>query len=233
MKKIKKSLAVVLSLIMAIAVLSACTSTEATQKPTEEDPKPTEEVVTTTTEVEPTEEPTATTEPTEEPTTTVATPEPEGDVIIPLWSYTSDMLAVPNDYATLSQFDMNMFISYYDLAVAEETYYSTELLELSGITEDFRVAGYAHGATTGEVYDADFYISADDDNRPCVWFVIDGEYYYRNNLIPLYYNQTRNCFIAYNIDRETETVELVELYCNVDSTSVSKVTVDDPSVYGL
>ncbi len=229
MKKIKKSLAVVLSLIMAIAVLSACTSTEATQKPTEEDPKPTEEVVTTTTEVEPTEEPTATTEPTEEPTTTVATPEPEGDVIIPLWSYTSDMLAVPNDYATLSQFDMNMFISYYDLVVADETYYSTELLELSGINEEFRVVE----CTSGEVCDVDFYISADEYNRPCIWIVNDGNYFYNNNLIPLYYNQTSNCFVAYKIDRETETVKVVEVCFDTALGILIETTVDDPSVYGL
>ncbi len=231
----KKLLGIFLSSATAICMLSGCTSTgntESEPKTTTEDSQPTE-VATTTTEAEPTEVPaTVEVEPTAEPTT-VSTPEPEGDIIIPLWSYTSSMLAVPNDYATLSQFDMNMFICYYDLEVAEEKYYSTELFKLSDVTEDFRVAGYAHGATTGEVYDADFYISADDDNRPCVWFSIDGEYYYRNNLIPLYYNQTRNCFVAYNIDRESETVEVVELYCNVDSTSISKVTVDDPSIYGL
>jgi len=225
MKKIKKSLAVVLSLITTIVVLSACTSTEATQKPTEEDPKPTEEVLTTTTEVEPTEEPVVTVE----PTTTEATPEPEGDVIIQLWSYNSNMLAVPNDYATLSQFDMGMFICYYDLEEAEETYYSTELFSLSGINEEFRVVE----CTSGEVYDIDFYISADEYNRPCIWIVNDGNYFYNNNLIPLYYNQTSNCFVAYKIDRETETVKVVEVCFDTALGMLIETTVDDPSVYGL
>lgn len=232
MKKIKKSLvAVVLSLAMVITMLSACTSTGNTgsdPKPTTtEAPQPTE--VVTTTDVEPTEEPAVTEEPTEEPTITEATPEPEGDVLIPLWSYTSDMLAVPNDYATLSQFDMNMFISYYDLVVAEETYYSTELLELSGINEEFRVVE----CTSGEVCDVDFYISADEYNRPCIWIVNDGNYFYNNNLIPLYYNQTSNCFVAYKIDRETETVKVVEVCFDTALGILIETTVDDPSVYGL
>ncbi len=227
----KKLLGIFLSSATAICMLSGCTSTgntESEPKTTTEDSQPTE-VATTTTEAEPTEVPaTVEVEPTAEPTT-VSTPEPEGDIIIPLWSYTSSMLAVPNDYATLSQFDMNMFISYYDLVVADETYYSTELLELSGINEEFRVVE----CTSGEVCDVDFYISADEYNRPCIWIVNDGNYFYNNNLIPLYYNQTSNCFVAYKIDRETETVKVVEVCFDTALGILIETTVDDPSVYGL
>ncbi len=81
MKKIKKSLAVVLSLIMAIAVLSACTGGTAGSDPkhTTEDTEPTE--VVTTTEAEPT-EPALTVEPTEPTETAVSGEEESAEPVV-------------------------------------------------------------------------------------------------------------------------------------------------------
>ena len=230
MKKIKKSLAVVLSLAMVITMLSACTSsngsTGSDPKPTTEDPKPTEEVVTTT-EVEPT-EPTTVEEPTEEPTTTeVVETTPDEDAIIPLFE--DDGIVYFNNYEALSAFDWLYFQSYYEIEITDDEYQNRALWKLSDVDVDFAIMD----EDSGEARDADVYFSADEQNTILFFVVVDGTFCRCSGFVPLYYNQTKSSFVGFYINYTDQTVEVVEATYVDGFTDMYTKPVEDPSIYGL
>jgi hypothetical protein len=194
MKKIKKSLAVVLSLAMVITMLSACTSTGNTgedPKPTTtvEDPKPTEEVTTVTPEVEPTEEPTTVEEPTEEPVTA------SEDVIIELNCFTYDFNSDPMDLLLYEN------VAYmYMLEDANVEAGGTELYRIvDPDTTNLTIHGYPDAT---EVYSVEGIFFTNVDSYTGVYFLVDGEYLSMPSFIPFFYNETKGCIVGLDISTE-------------------------------
>ena len=230
MKKIKKSLTVVLSLAMVITMLSACTSTGNTgedPKPTTtvEDPKPTEEVVTTTEpEVEPTEGPTVTEEPTEEPV-----PVSEEDVIIELNCFTYDFNN--SDPMDLLLYENAAYM--YMLEDANVEAGGTELYRIvDPDTTNLTIHGYPDAT---EVYSVDGVFFTNVDSYTGVYFLVDGEYLSMPSFIPFFYNETKGCIVGLDISTEySETRDaLAELRYLPEFGELGLSRVEDPSIYGF
>lgn len=197
MKKIKKSLAVVLCLIMTSVILSACTSSNGSTgedpKPTTtvEDPKPTEEVVTTTEPaVEPTEEPTTVEEPTEEPV-----PVSEEDVIIRINCFNYD-------FDNSDPMDLLLYenVAYmYMLEDANVEAGGTELYRVADLNTNLTIHGYPDAT---EVYSIDGVFFTNVDSYTGVYFLVDGEYLSMPSFIPFFYNETKGCIVGLDISTE-------------------------------
>ena len=234
-----KIVAMALAMGMSFMVLTACDSgsqpvvEETTETETDVEAEPTEEAI---------EEPEVTVEATDAPVEeSVEADEAEEDVVISLLGTGTN--SIPNDFETLSQInDWMFFQTYYDVAFTDEEWNGNKLYRLDNkVTEDLKVAEYSDGEITG-VYNIDLYLGAweiwDAVERPVIIFVIDGEYCSSNNLFPLYYNQTKNCLVAYRINYDPDnykagTVDLVELYFNREFETIVEKPVEDPSIYGL
>ena len=228
MKKIKKSLAVVLlSLAMVITTLSACTSTGNTggsdPKPTTtEAPQPTE--VVTTTEVEPTEEPVVTEEPTE------ATTEPvqaEEDVIIRLNDTPFNLSS--KDPSTLEEWET--FRIYYTLVDANTEYLGHTLFRLDAVdTTGWTITCYPD---TTQSCSLDILFTDQDGVYTQVYYLVDGEYKGRVSFIPFFYNETRGTIVGmdYHAEYASPADALYEMYYNPDFGQVQLVHVEDPSPY--
>lgn len=226
MKKIKKSLAVVLCLIMTSVILSACTSSNGSTgedpKPTTtvEDPKPTEEVVTTTPEVEPTEEPTTVEEPTEVS---------EEDVIIELNCFTYD-------FNNSDPMDLLLYenVAYmYMLEDANVEAGGTELYRIvDPDTTNLTIHGYPD-ATEEHSVDGVFFTNV--DSYTGVYFLVDGEYLSMPSFIPFFYNETKGCIVGLSISTEYAEPRdaLFELRYLSDFDQLALYPVEDPSIYGF
>ena len=225
MKKIKKSLAVVLCLIMTSVILSACTSSNGSTgedpKPTTtvEDPKPTEEVVTTTPEVEPTEEPTTVEEPTEEPT-----PVSEEDVIIRINCFNYDF--DHSDPMDLLLYENVAFM--YMLEDANVEAGGTELYRVADLNTNLTIHGYPDAT---EVYSVDGVFFTNVDSYTGVYFLVNGEYLSMPSFIPFFYNETKGCIVG--LDISTEYAEprdaLFELRYLSDFDQLSLYPVENPN----
>jgi hypothetical protein len=250
MKKIKKSLAVVLSLAMVITMLSACTSTGnsdktaeeptsrptesvTTTEPTEEDsPKPTEEVVTTTPTQEVTENPTQT--PTEEPTVSVT--EPVGDVIIPLYysGKESEIRQVnPADFYDYSNFTMY----FYPVTPAGRTLENGFELNTISYGTRFVLSADPISGQTG-TYDVDiyFYCGNLDTMMYMMYYEVGDTNGVLDSFIPMWYNETKGCLVGYTrLDEDGEiSYVLYEVYYNpIYNNLSSSQVVEDLSLYGF
>lgn len=231
MKKIKKSLAVVLCLAMVITTLSACTSTGNTggsSNPTEA-PKPTEEVVTTTEPVvEPTEEPDVTV--TEEPTEATTEPvQAEEDVIIRLNDTPFNLSS--KDPSTLEEWET--FRIYYTLVDANTEYLGHSLFRLDAVdTTGWTITCYPD---TTQSCSLDILFTDQDGSYTQVYYLVDGEYKGRVSFIPFFYNETRGTIVGmdYHAEYASPADALYEMYYNPDFGQVQLVHVEDPSPYGL
>ncbi len=236
MKKMKKLLATFVCLVMVTTILSACTSTSTgNSKPAEEPTsEPTESVTTTEPTEAPTEEPT--TEPTEQPTESVTTATfAEEDVILTL--YTPGVEASSMDpfemYQTIN-FVSNYFIQGTDKTASD----GGSVYQLTAdVVETFQL--HAHPTMYPEdtgLYDAVFYLY-DLQGYVSIYSEVGDEKSYLPACVPLWYNQTRGCLVAYTIEfvdgtQTPSTYKLQEFY--YDPIALRLVPVDaNPADYGL
>ena len=223
MKKIKKILAVVLSLALAIAMLSACTSTGSDSASVTEDPNPTEAV--TTTELEATAESVVTEEATEEPT-----PEPvqeEEDVIIRLTSRPFDISS--KDPADLM--DWEECWMYFALTDANMEYQGHTLYRIDSLdTSEWTVPCYPDATQTCS-FDVLFTDQIGEYTQLC--YVVDGEYKLLSNFIPLFYNATQGYLVGMDIHAEYANPEDALCYVSFNSDFGELLTIhlEDPSPY--
>lgn len=230
MKKMKKIIATLVCLVMAIATLSACTATtgNGNTKPTE-DPKPTT--------VEPTQDPTTepTTEPTQEPTESVTTEPstPEGDVIIELFEPVGTIQSADPD-ALKSNFDT--FFGRFELGPADIVADGHTLFQLTLKGHNFDIC-----TQSGEVYNIDIYFFADEfyNTTQIYLYINGGEGVMNVPFIPLFYNQTKKCFVGYTYSDGEEAgsyiayTGLYEMYYAPEANAWIRESVSDPSIYGF
>ena len=223
MKKMKKIAATLLCLGVAISILCACSSTSnGGEQPVEEPTTKQTEAVTETTET--------TTELTESETTESETQ--EGDVIIELYEPVGKIQDVdPN--ALKSNFDA--FFGYFELGPADIVADGHTLFQLTFKGHNFDVC-----TQSGEIYNIDIYF------YPNEYYNITEIYLYINgnegpmgiDFIPLFYNQTKHCFVGYTYSEGDEAGSfssypgLYEMYYVPEVNDWIREPVGDLSIYG-
>ena len=235
MKKMKKLLATLVCFVMVIATLSACTANTGNtdNKPSEATPKPTEEVTQPTTEV------TQTPDVTEEPTVTTDPQQTEGD-IIPLFPAASNDQVHQLTAEELQQ--ASNFITLFNAVDTGKVYgtssddnraaplYTTEFMNRS-----FEI-GYQQ--PNGSTVSVTFYFpgpipgvgSEDSYVYDTIYYEIEGgESGTLVLIMPLYYNQSRQCLVAYR--KKAGVYSLCEIYFH--GTAFSSQIVEDTSIYGF
>ena len=229
MKKMKKIIATLVCLVVAIATLSACTGgTGNNNKPTQEPNKPTEVVTS-----EPTQEPdrpteVVTSEPTTEPTVTAepTTEPPTGDVIIPLYSSTCTLDEI-KQVSIADLFQYYNFALYFNPVTTDKfTENGLPLYQLNA-GNTFQMINPADTESTPVNVEIYFFFDEVTGNNVNLYYIIDGT----NNsmpFLPILYNQSKGCFVGYN-----DSGTLTELYYSPDFGGMCTLPVDDPSVYGF
>jgi hypothetical protein len=224
MKKMKKIAATLLCLGVAISILCACSSTSnGGEQPVEEPTTKQTEAVTETTET--------TTELTESETTESETQ--EGDVIIELFEPVGNIRTEDPTYF-MSNFDT--FFGSYELSPADIVEDGHTLFQLTFKGHNFDVS-----TRTGEIYNVDIYFYANEIyNNTQIYLYINGEGRPLNvYFIPLFYNQTKKCFVGYAFDEAGEagtfTVRdgLCEMYYYPSADGWVFDPVTDLSIYGF
>lgn len=232
MKKMKKIIATLVCLVVAIATLSACTSTGNT-KPTTEDPKPTEtqptEVVTT--------EPTVTEDPTIEPTTEPSvTAEPSvsstSNDIIPLWDFdVEEQVRQVDPESWFTDFNNTTFI-YIPLLTTDRKIGESTLFQLADPYFNARTFVLKRDPEDVDGTSVEIYFLAGPDNSGAISIEINGE----SNVVsfmPLFYNQSKGCLAGYMRYSEGD-VRFVELYwSSVLGKYMAYDDTFDPSLYGF
>lgn len=224
MKKMKKIAATLLCLGVAISTLCACSSTNnGGEQPAEETTTKQTEAVTEAT------EPTA--ELTESETTEPETQ--EGDVIIELFEPVGKIQDVdPN--ALKSNFDA--YFGYFELGPADIVADGHTLFQLTFKGHNFDVC-----TQSGEVYNIDIYFYANEIyNSTQIYIYINGEGADMGiDFIPLFYNQTKKCFVGYTYSDGEEAgtftayTGLYEMYYVPEVNDWVRESVSDPSIYGF
>ena len=230
----KKSVVTGLCLALALATLSACTSTGSTGA--SEEPQATEKAVVEETATESTEETTeenteadgqsADAETTEEPTEPV---QAEEDVIIRLNDTPFNLSS--KDPSTLEEWET--FRIYYTLVDANMDYSGHTLFRLDAVdTTGWTITCYPD---TTQSCSFDIFFTDQEGQYTQVYYVVDGEYKGRVNFIPFFYNETRGTIVGMDLHAEyAEPADaLCELYFNSDFGELQLVHVEDPSPYGL
>lgn len=235
MKKMMKIAAASLCLALAITTFSACSSNGNTGNNTT--PKPTDEP--TTTVEQPTTEVTQTPDVTEEPTVTTDPQQTEGD-IIPLFPAASNDQVHQLTAEELQQ--ASNFITLFNAVDTGKVYgtssddnraaplYTTEFMNRS-----FEI-GYQQ--PNGSTVSVTFYFpgpipgvgSEDSYVYDTIYYEIEGgESGTLVLIMPLYYNQSRQCLVAYR--KKAGVYSLCEIY--FDGTAFSSQIVEDTSIYGF
>lgn len=224
MKKMKKIAATLLCLGVAISILCSCSSTSnGGEQPVEEPTTKQTEAVTETTET--------TTELTESETTESETQ--EGDVIIELFEPVGNIRTEDPTYF-MSNFDT--FFGSYELGPADIEADGHKLFQLTFKGHNFDVS-----TRTGEIYNVDIYFYPNEYyNTTQIYLYINGEGRPLNTFfIPLFYNQTKKCFVGYAFDEGSEagtfTVRdgLCEMYYYPSADGWVFDPVTDLSIYGF
>ena len=182
MKKMKKIAATILCLGVAISTLCACSSTSnGVDQPVEETTTKQTEAVTEATE--------PSTELAESETTEPETT--EGDVIIELFEPVGSIYEINPDYLK-SNFDT--FFGMYELGLADIVADGHTLLQLTFKGHNFDIC-----SQSGEIYNIDLYFYANEYyNTTQMYFYLNGQDGPVNvDFIPLFYNQTKHCFVGY------------------------------------
>lgn len=228
--KIKKLIVAILGLSMIVTSFSACTSTGNNKPTTEPTEKPTEVVT-----IEPTVTEEPTTEPTQEPTESVTTEPsaPEGDVIIELFEPVGTIQSADPD-ALKSNFDT--FFGRFELGPADIVADGHTLFQLTLKGHNFDVC-----TQSGEVYNIDIYFFADEfyNTTQIYLYINGGEGVMNVPFIPLFYNQTKKCFVGYTYSDGEEAgsyiayTGLYEMYYAPEANAWIRESVSDPSIYGF
>lgn len=235
----KKALATLLCLVMTFGVLSGCSKANT-------DSKPTEASVNSSTEESATEEPT--TAPTEQPTESVTTEQPSEEVIIPLFPEENrDQIHQmdPMELLTFSEFYQLFNISGSGKIGQGEG--GLELLTNDYLNRSYEVSN-APSNSSRTTHTITIYIKQSMNNQivnnpdgplTFTYYVDDVEVLSSGRFIPLYYNETKQCFVGYwyTLNQSTgvaESYTFVEWYYNGESTPMVGVEdVADSSLYGF
>ena len=224
MKRMKKIAATLLCLGVIISTLCGCSSTgTGGEQPAEETTTKQTEAVTEATK--------PTTEFTEseitEPETT------EGDEIIELFEPEGNFRGVNPDYLK-SNFDT--FVSHYELSRADIEADGHTLYELTFKGHNFDVS-----SQSGEIYNMDIYFFGNEIyNVTQIYFFINGKGTIMGaDFIPLFYNQSKHCFVGYTYTTNDETGGfkaydgLYEMYYVPEANEWVREPVADLSIYGF
>lgn len=240
MKKMKKLVATLVCLVVAIATLSACTSTgNGNTKPTEDD-RPTEVVTTTEKPTDPTVEPTQEPTATEEPTVTET---PTGDVIVPLYDeYKSNELHQMLNATFTSRDDINNLfyytnfcyyfspVNYTERRVDDNPDFSN--LNVLGRGTSFEIIDpYTNVRTPLEI---SFYCEIATERLVMYAEAPNGISMSEDVFVPLWYNQTQGYFVGYlKVENNGVTsYQLYTAYWRNDNWMVGQFE-GDPSLYGF
>lgn len=235
----KKVLATLLCLVMTFGILSGCSKTNT-------DSKPTEASVNSSTEESATEEPT--TAPTEQPTESVTTEQPGEEVIIPLFPEENRDQIYQMDPMALLKFDQfyQMF-NIHGSGKMDQGEGGIELLTNDYLNRSYEVSN-APSNSSRTTHTITIYIKQSMNNQivnnsdgplTFTYYVDDVEVLSSGRFIPLYYNETKQCFVGYwytlnQSTGEAESYTFVEWYYNGESTPmVGVVDVADSSLYGF
>lgn len=235
----KKVLATLLCLVMTFGILSGCSKTNT-------DSKPTEASVNSSTEESATEEPT--TAPTEQPTESVTTEQPGEEVIIPLFPEENRDQIYQMDPMALLKFDQfyQMF-NIHGSGKMDQGEGGIELLTNDYLNRSYEVSN-APSNSSRTTHSITIYIKQSMNNQivnnsdgplTFTYYVDDVEVLSSGRFIPLYYNETKQCFVGYwytlnQSTGEAESYTFVEWYYNGESTPmVGVVDVADSSLYGF
>ena len=235
----KKVLATLLCLVMTFGILSGCSKTNT-------DSKPTEASVNSSTEESATEEPT--TAPTEQPTESVTTEQPGEEVIIPLFPEENRDQIYQMDPMALLKFDQfyQMF-NIHGSGKMDQGEGGIELLTNDYLNRSYEVSN-APSNSSRTTHSITIYIKQSMNNQivnnsdgplTFTYYVDDVEVLSSGRFIPLYYNETKQCFVGYwytlnQSTGEAESYTFVEWYYNGESTPmVGVVDVAGSSLYGF
>lgn len=237
MKKMKKLVATLVCLVMAIATLSACTSTGNT-KPTEEPTaKPTEVVSPTENPTDtPTQEPTVPTDPTDEVpvTTEPTTVESEGE-LIPLWNPVVEATGL-----TIQQvFEQNPIDQWFVPGSYDTTigmYFQptpTDRMVNGRELYQWRKPWNAETVTlidtgTGNTVEAEFYFFKYDDGSSLSYIEAGGSSE-SLTFLPLWYDSGEHMLIGFWKNAGVWNLVKLKLF----NGSVDFLPIDDTSVYGF
>lgn len=221
--KMKKALATLLCLVMTFSILSGCSKANT-------DSKPTEDTTTSSTEESTTEE---TTEPTAQPTESVTTePVAEEDVIIPL--YAAGVDASTMDPCEMYQ-TINFVSSYFIQGTDRTTSDGGSVYRFSEV-EVFQLHALPRMTDDTGVYDIVFYLY-DLNGYVSIYYESGDRQNYLPPCVPLWYNQTRGCLVAYSLEFEDGTLTpsgytLQEFYYDPYGQMIEPVDAN-PADYGL
>ena len=246
-RKVKSLVATIVCLAMTIVMLSACTSNGNTGNNPAQEPTSTE---TTTATVEPDQQNSTTdpvtTDPTEAPT---ATAEPQqGEVIIPLFPEENS-----NQIHQMDPMQLLTFSEFYQLfnisgsGKMDQGEGGIELLTNDYLNRSYEVSN-APSNSSRTTHTITIYIKQSMNNQivnnpdgplTFTYYVNDVEVLSSGRFIPLYYNETKQCFVGYwytlnQSTGEPESYTFVEWYYNGESTPMVGVEdVTDSSLYGF
>ena len=217
----KKAITAIISLVVAIAMLSGC-GTENT-KPTTEEPtnKPTEVVSTTEpTKTVPTEEPT--TEPTQEPTTV-----PPAQKTITGFFQTQFADDVRNNPTVLFTYDEYIYrCSVYPTDVTLGDFKLEELKSRN----PYSIASEPI-LNLNETYSINFYVFNSSGTLGCCYRYGENIEYLPFAFAPVWYNESKGVIVGWT--PEGGTYKLVELYYDVNCNEMMAYGVQDMSDYGF
>ncbi|MBR6798826.1 MAG: hypothetical protein IKM63_02025 [Firmicutes bacterium] len=235
----KKVLATLLCLVMTFGILSGCSKTNT-------DSKPTEASVNSSTEESATEEPT--TAPTEQPTESVTTEQPGEEVIIPLFPEENRDQIYQMDPMELLKFgQFYQMFNIHGSGKMDQGEGGIELLTNDYLNRSYEVSN-APSNSSRTTHTITIYIKQSMNNQivnnsdgplTFTYYVDDVEVLSSGRFIPLYYNETKQCFVGYwytlnQSTGEAESYTFVEWYYNGESTPmVGVVDVADSSLYGF
>lgn len=235
----KKVLATLLCLVMTFGILSGCSKTNT-------DSKPTEASVNSSTEESATEEPT--TAPTEQPTDSVTTEQPGEEVIIPLFPEENREQIYQMDPMELLKFgQFYQMFNIHGSGKMDQGEGGIELLTNDYLNRSYEVSN-APSNSSRTTHTITIYIKQSMNNQivnnsdgplTFTYYVDDVEVLSSGRFIPLYYNETKQCFVGYwytlnQSTGEAESYTFVEWYYNGESTPmVGVVDVADSSLYGF
>ena len=226
-KRMKKAVTTIISLAVAIAMLSGCGKENT--KPSTEEPtnKPTEVVTTTEPSVEPTtpeptEEPTV--EPTQEPTTVVPVQNTITGFFQTQWA--NDVRKNPDVLFTYEEYMYRCGVMPTDVTLGD-----FQLEELSKHRNPFTIAADPI-LDSSETYSVNFYVYNNSGTLGCCFQCGDNPIQYLSfYFAPVWYNESKGVIVGWM--PEGGTYKLVELYFDVEFYEMNAYGVQDMSEYGF
>ena len=220
MKRMEKLAAALLSLVLSVSTLSACSSTGngGGEKPVEETASKQTEAVTETTE--------ETTKESTEETTEATETEPEKDIIKAFFDsqWAELVRSSPAELVSYNEYKARCSIFPTDITLGEYELKELKFRNPYNISIDPTCEG-------DETYSISFYIFDNSGSVACC-YEYDGEIdYVTMFFIPLWYNETKGCFVGWT--EENGEFALVELYYNPVFGDMSAYPISDMSIYGF